>query len=295
MDLDLAHVRSFLAVVDFGGYGRAASSLHLSQPAVSQHVRRLEAQLGGPLFVRSGRGVEVSTRGERAARELRELIAVHDRAAARLTRDDPARAPLVLGTVEHVIDGLLPELLDELRVRTGRAVQLRVDRSRILRDRVAAGEVDAAVVLDPGEVDGAVALGTVPMAWYVAGALARPGAVLPDPLPIVAYDAPCTVRELGLDHLHRAGRRTQITAESPHLSGVLAAVRAGLGVALLSAPAAGLRVLDAPPFDGPQANRMWLVASDDGGLRTTVLDAYRRASWRAAARGTTARRAQPAA
>ncbi|MGI8411780.1 MAG: helix-turn-helix domain-containing protein [Solirubrobacteraceae bacterium] len=55
-------MRSFLAVVDYGGYHRAADALHLSQPAVSQHVRRLEAQLGGPLFERRGRGVDVSSR-----------------------------------------------------------------------------------------------------------------------------------------------------------------------------------------------------------------------------------------
>lgn len=295
MDFDLGHVRSFLAVVDFGGYGRAAEARHLSQPAVSQHVRRLEAQLGGPLFVRRGRGVEVSTRGERAARELRELVTAHDRAVARLTRDDPARAPFLLGTVEHVVDGLLPELLDELRTRTGRAVQLQVERSRVLRDRVAAGEVDAAVVLDPGRVEGAIELGTVPLAWYAGGALAVPGAVLPDPLPVVAYDAPCTVRDLGLEHLRRAGRRYEVTAESPHLSGVRAAVRAGLGVALLSGPAEGLRPLLGAPFDGPERNRMWLVAAPARDVGATVLDAYRRAAWRAAARGTTARRARPAA
>jgi DNA-binding transcriptional LysR family regulator len=295
MDLDLGHVRSFLAVVDFGGYGRAAEALHLSQPAVSQHVRRLEAQLGGALFVRNGRGVEVSARGERASRELRELVATHDRAVARLTRDDPARAPFLFGAVEHVIDGLLPELLDELRTRTGRAVQLRIERSRVLRDRAATGELDAAIVLEPGELAGAVELGSVPLAWYAGGALARPGAPLPDPLPVVAYDAPCTVRDLGLDHLARAGRRTEITAESPHLSGVRAAVRAGLGVALLSGPAEGLRALSSPPFDGPQANRLWLVTGDDEAVGPTVLDAFRRASWRAAARGTTARRARPAA
>jgi DNA-binding transcriptional LysR family regulator len=294
MDFDLGHVRSFLAVVDFGGYGRAAEALHLSQPAVSQHVRRLEAQLGGPLFVRRGRGVEVSTRGERAARELRGLVAAHDRAVTRLTRDDPTRAPFLLGTVEHVIDGLLPELLDELRTRTGRTVQLRVERSRVLRDRAAAGEVDAAIVLDPGELPGAVALGRVPLGWYAAGALAQPGVPLPDPLPVVAYDAPCTVRDLGLQHLARAGHRTEVTAESPHLSGVRAAVRAGLGVALLSGPAEGLRLLTGAPFDGPEANRMWLVTGRDA-AGDVALDAYRRASWRAAARGTADRRALPAA
>ena len=45
MDLDPAHLRSFLAIVDYGGYHRAAEALHLTQPAVSRHMRRLESQL----------------------------------------------------------------------------------------------------------------------------------------------------------------------------------------------------------------------------------------------------------
>lgn len=293
MDLDLTHVRSFLAVVDFGGVGRAAEALHLSQPAVSGHVRRLEAQLGGPLLRRAGRGVAVTERGEAAARELRDLVAVHDRALTRLTREDPERAPFVLGTVEHVVDPVLPDLLAELRARAGgRPVQLRVDRSRPLRRRLEGGELDAAIVMDPGRVEGAVDVGAVPLAWYAGGDLARPGAPLPDPLPVVAYDPPCTMRDLGLEHLRRAGRRTEITAESPHLSGVRAAVRAGLGVALLSGPAEGLTRLEGAPFDGPDATRLWLVARDD---TAAELDGFRRAVWRRTAAVTRARRAPAAA
>jgi DNA-binding transcriptional LysR family regulator len=60
VELDPAHLRSFLAIVRYGGYHRAAEALHLTQPAVSRHIRRLEEQLGEPLFVRRGRGVELT-------------------------------------------------------------------------------------------------------------------------------------------------------------------------------------------------------------------------------------------
>lgn len=43
VDLDPAHLRSFLAIVRFGGYHRAAEALHLTQPAVSRHMRVREA------------------------------------------------------------------------------------------------------------------------------------------------------------------------------------------------------------------------------------------------------------
>src|ERR1700743_546815 len=60
MDLDPAHLRSFDAVVRHGGYHRAAEALHLTQPAVSRHIRRLEQQLGEPLFRKRGRGGELT-------------------------------------------------------------------------------------------------------------------------------------------------------------------------------------------------------------------------------------------
>src|ERR1700743_1601056 len=89
MDLDLAHLRSFDAIVRYGGYHRAADALHLTQPAVSRHIRRLEQQLGEPLFAKRGRGVELTPFGERAAVELTDLLRMHDRAVSRLRRSGP--------------------------------------------------------------------------------------------------------------------------------------------------------------------------------------------------------------
>ena len=54
---------------------------------------------------------------------------------------------------------------------------------------------------------------------------------LPDPLPLVAYDAPCAVRTMALDRLAEAGVRAEVVAESTAMAGVHAAVRAGVGIA----------------------------------------------------------------
>src|SRR3954451_16327617 len=160
VDLDPAHLRSFLAIVRFGGYHRAAEALHLTQPAVSRHMRRLEAQLGAPLFARRGRGVELTPYGERAAVELSALLAAHDRALGRLRRDGAGAAPFVLGVIENLVDPVLPDLLAAVRAEIGeRPLQLRVDRSFQLVERVARGEADAAIVVDPADAPGALDLG----------------------------------------------------------------------------------------------------------------------------------------
>src|SRR3954452_2054583 len=104
VDLDPAHLRSFLAIVRYGGYHRAADALHLTQPAISRHIRRLETQLGRPLFERPGRGVQLTAFGERAATELGAVLAAHDHALARLERAGDADGPFVLGAVENLFD-----------------------------------------------------------------------------------------------------------------------------------------------------------------------------------------------
>ena len=198
VDLDLAHLRSFLAIVRYGGYHRAAEALHLTQPAVSRHMRRLEEQLGEPLFARRGRGVELTPYGEQAAIELGAVLAAHDQALARLQRGDGDAKAFVLGAIENLVDPVLPDLIAVVRDQIGdRAVQLRVDRSYELVERLGRGGVDAAIVVDPRGTPGAVEIGPVTLRWWAAPALAS-APELPRPLPLVAYDPPCGLRDLGL-------------------------------------------------------------------------------------------------
>jgi DNA-binding transcriptional LysR family regulator len=278
VDLDPAHLRSFLAIVRFGGYHRAAEALHLTQPAVSRHMRRLEEQLGAPLFTRRGRGVELTPYGDRAVDELSAVLAAHDRALGRLRRDGAAGAPFVLGVIENLVDPVLPDLLAAVRHEIGdRPMQLRVDRSFQLVERVARGEVDAAIVVDPGDAPGAVDLGPMTLRWWASPALIA-AVRLPDPLPLVAYDPPCGLRDRALRRLDELGLDRVITAQSPHLSGVHAAVRNGLGYALLAAGGDGLRAVGHGPLAATLDARLWLlVAAGQRALAPPLRAALRRA------------------
>lgn len=282
MDLDPAHLRSFLAIVRFGGYHRAAEALHLTQPAVSRHMRRLEAQLGEPLFARRGRGVELTPYGERAAAELGAVLAAHDRAVGRLRRDGRGDGPFVLGVIENLVDPVLPDLLGIVREQLGeRPVQLRVDRSFRLVELVGRGEVDAAIVFDPGGAPGAIELGALTLRWWAAPALAAAAAPVPAPFPLVAYDPPCGLRDIALRRLAQLGVEPEITAQSPHLSGVHAAVREGLGYALLAAGGDGLRqVRDGPLGATLQAHLGLLLGPGHARLAAPL----RAALWRAMTR-----------
>src|SRR4051794_30977413 len=288
VDLDPAHLRSFLAIVRYGGYHRAAEALHLTQPAVSRHMRRLEGQPGAPPLDRRGRGVELTPYGERAAAELGEVLAAHDRALTRLRRAGGDAGPFVLGAIENLTDPVLPDLLAVVREQLGeRPLQLRVDRSRELIERVGRGEVDAALVVDAGDAPGAVEIGALTLRWFAAPELLASADPPPDPLPLVAYDPPCGLRDQALRRIGELGVEPDITAESPHLSGVHAAVRNGLGYALLAAGGDGLRPVAHGPLAETLPAPLWLLLAPE---HRDLAPPLRAALWRA-----TTRRSLPAA
>ncbi|MFC3994372.1 LysR family transcriptional regulator [Nocardiopsis sediminis] len=84
MDVDARQLSYFLAIVDHGGFGRAAEHLHIAQPSLSQAIAGLERELGVDLFHRVGRGVVLTDTGTRliepARRVVRDLEAVRDTA-----------------------------------------------------------------------------------------------------------------------------------------------------------------------------------------------------------------------
>ena len=72
--MDLNHLRSFVAVAKFGHLTRAAESLHLSQPALSSHIKTLEEQFGVTLFERTPSGMALTPSGRRLLVEAEQII-----------------------------------------------------------------------------------------------------------------------------------------------------------------------------------------------------------------------------
>lgn len=233
--MDIAPLRSLVAVADCGGFHRAAAVLHLTQSAVSQHVRRLEGVVGAPIVQRSGRGMAFTELGHRVVAHARRILAAHDAALADLGAAE--EKTLLIGATEHGADVMLPGLTDALgECLPDWRVRFRLDRNVALADAIEHGTVDVAVMLDGSGWDRANASGMVALKWISGrnfSADLKVDGSAGGPLPVVVYSEPCTLREPAFAALEKLDIDYRIVVECADLSGLVAAVRSGLGVALL--------------------------------------------------------------
>jgi DNA-binding transcriptional LysR family regulator len=264
--LDIAPLRSLVAVADCGGFHRAAAALHLSQSAVSQHLRKVESVVGEPVVERSGRGVVFTEVGQKVLRHARTILAAHDTALDDLGATE--HKLVTIGATEHGADVMLPALTRVLRERLpDRRPLFRLDRNVSLADAIDRGLVDLAIMLDGSGLDRANASGVAVLKWVSARAFTvRRG----DPLPLAIFAEPCTLREPAFSILEKHGIEYEIAAECGDLSGLYAAVRSGLGVALL--PMIGKLPDGLCPAEGlPAANCASILVRGRAGIDSELL------------------------
>lgn len=227
-DLETALLRSFVTAVRAGSISRAATALGHTQPALSQQLRKLERSIGRPLLNRSPSGVSLTRAGEELLPYAERILSL---SAQALT--EPGRAltgHCGVGLLEDLTATQLPQALADLaRLHPGATLEVLSLSSKEMREAYDAGRVQ--IVLDEvSDLPGAPRW-TVrrPLAWAV-GQGVDPSA---DPLPVVLFSEMCVWRTSLLKALERGARRWQVALESNSLAGVLAGLRAGLGVAAL--------------------------------------------------------------
>lgn len=150
--MNLQDLRTFVAVVELGGFGRAAEALHVAQPAVSQQIKRLERQLGATVLSRSTRRVELTAAGEQLLRRARSILAEVDRAEHEVRLIEAGRAGRVsLGFVGTATYDLMPRVARRVRQQLPEVeLDLYGERlSPMLVEALLARELDVAAIRDP--------------------------------------------------------------------------------------------------------------------------------------------------
>ena len=230
--MDIGLLRSFVSVVDAGGFTRAGERVHRTQSTVSQQIKRLEDMVGRPLLERNGKQATLTEEGERLISYARRILALEQEA-----RDVVAR-PVVdgvvrLGIPEDFAAYRLPELLyDFKRARPTLRLDVRCGLSATLQRALDAGELDLALVKREAGQPGAVAAWPERLQWVTSRE--HPVDLDQDPVPLAVAEQGCLYRNQLIHALDAAGRPWHVAYTSPNLHGIQAAVSAGLGVSILS-------------------------------------------------------------
>src|SRR5262245_44298809 len=234
----------FLAVARAGSFRRAAERVHLSQPALSQHVGELERGLGARLFDRRGRTVSLTEAGrileDHALRMFATLASARE-AIADLAGD--GRGSLVIGASTTPGLYLMPALMSAFeRDHPGISVDLRIANSRVIEQQVRANELDLGVVgghgLGPGEeclaagmLDELVLIVPPGHAWAHRARVAP--SVMQEERLLMREDGSAT-RQVTERALQQTDVKIGRILVLDHTEAIKQAVMAGLGVAFVS-------------------------------------------------------------
>nr|WP_315846639.1 LysR substrate-binding domain-containing protein [uncultured Achromobacter sp.] len=230
---DLDVLRSFVAGVDLGSFGRAADRLGRSTSAVSAQLKKLEEQAGVPLLRKEGRGLALTEAGDTMLAYARRLLALNDQ-ASRAVRGAELEGRVRLGLQEDFGETLLPQVLGQFaRAHPKVRIEARVARNADLLGRIALAQLDLALAWDhDARLPHGERLLELPMCWI--GPAAPAASVFTDDgdVPLVAFEAPCLFRDCATEALDRANLTWRAAFTSPSLAGLWAAASAGLGVAV---------------------------------------------------------------
>ncbi|PZA11633.1 LysR family transcriptional regulator [Rhodopseudomonas palustris] len=230
--LDLELLRSFVSVVEAGGFTRAGERVHKTQSTVSQQIKRLEDDLGQQLLDRSGKEVLPTEAGERLLSYARRLLALAEEArdvVGRPTTEGAVR----LGIPEDFALYRLPRLLGSFsRARPGLRLDVRADQSLNLKRDLARGDLDLALLKREAGGQGAVAVW--PERVYWVNSKSHPCNAKADSLPLIFFPGGCLYRTRAIHAIEATGRRWHMAYSSSNLAGIQAAVAAGLGLSILS-------------------------------------------------------------
>ena len=269
---DLELLRSFVSVVDSGGFTRAGERVHRTQSTVSQQIKRLEDDVGQPLLNRSGKDVTPTEAGERLLSYARRLLSLAEEARDVMARPGHEGA-VRLGIPEDFAAYRLAKLLAAFsRSHPGLRLDVRADQSMYLRRDLDRGEIDLALLKRDAGEKGGIAVWPERVHWVTSKA--HPIDAKVSSVPLIGFPTGCLYRARAIHAIESAGRPWHMAYTSSSLAGIQAAVAAGLGLSILSEIAiqSDHRVLTAKDGFAPiDKTEVALMASPDASPTTLRL------------------------
>ncbi|KWV48871.1 LysR family transcriptional regulator [Bradyrhizobium macuxiense] len=230
--LDLELLRSFVSVVDAGGFTRAGERVHRTQSTVSQQIKRLEEDVGQPLLIRSGKDVSPTEAGERLLSYARRMLSLAEEARDVLSRPGSEGA-IRLGITEDFAAYRLTKLLATFaRSHPSLRLDVHAGQSLILYRDLERGDLDLALIKRAANEKGGIAVWPERVHWVTSKSYPRDTST--GSVPLIGFAAGCLYRAGAIHALESAGRNWHMAYTSSSLAGIQAAVAAGLGLSILS-------------------------------------------------------------
>ncbi|MBB1486254.1 LysR family transcriptional regulator [Oceanospirillum sediminis] len=228
LDLDL--LRTFVTVARTGEFKKTAEIVCRSQGAVSMQIKRLEEQTGSRLMERNNRGIQLTEAGETLLIYGEQMLQLSQSAISALSTHELTGKLSVGIPTDYAQDFLsyfMPALHDTL---PGLETRIICDRSRNLRQRLTAGELDLAIVAAESDSSTERVVWTEQLIWSAPCAIRLEDQT---PLPVALYEDNCIVRDLCLEELKRTGHRYKVVFGSPVMENLATAVEQGFAISLL--------------------------------------------------------------
>jgi LysR family nitrogen assimilation transcriptional regulator len=278
LNLKLRHLHYFTTVVDAGSFSRAASIIHIAQPALSRQILELEDMLGVELLHRTARGVRPTPVGEALYREAANILRQMERLpdVVRSARGD-IEGTVGVGMSSTLASFLAGPLMEACRTEFPRIkLRLITADSIVLKSRLDASQLDLAVVFEDLPSPGYVRHPLFRQRLYLVhpGRPADAAASVPlerlAKLPLILPTLPNVTRLL-IDRVFAEAKIIpNVAGEADVFSSLLSAVQAGMGLVILPkgdlSDVAGYSALFAVPIEPALFLTAAVIASHDAPL-----------------------------
>jgi DNA-binding transcriptional LysR family regulator len=286
MDLNVRHVRAFVAVAQLKSFTRAATALNLSQPALTVQIRKLEEALRSRLLDRTSRSVEITRIGREVLPLLQRTLQDLDAVIADAHAKSAGRGGTVrVASLPSFAASVLPEVILACRkrnpglgfvIRDAVASQvMRLVRSEEAELGITGGQVTDRDLEVLHEFEDRLCL-VCPAAHPIARKR-RIGLADLAQLPLVLTDPGTSVRAMVEGAFLGIGCRPVVACEATYMMTAVAMVRAGLGVTILPASAREIRAergLRTRPIDDPSLIRKLAIIKRTGRTLTPACQAF---------------------
>lgn len=227
-------LRSFVVIQECGSFTKAAEALHLTQPAISAQIKRLQQLVGGEVFLRSGFGISLSEKGEIVSRYARRILAMNDQILS-LSGTAAVSKSIRVGIPNVYASSMLPDLIAGCRAAAGgERLQFACESSPELARSLSSGYLDIVFVAASGAGPAIPKSETVerwsePMGWVCTSSFdISPGT----PIPLLSWPYGIS-DQLAIEALENAGLAYSIVFTATDLGAHFAALRSGLGYLVL--------------------------------------------------------------